>query len=233
MALPYEIIPNTSNALRPFRARVKLGTKVLESDLLPAVAADSGVSQADVTKVIRSLFKVMIAFLREGRPIGSILRLFKAQPTITGSFPTSEPAATDIRAGVGISISIGLDADESLHNNLSVEKVGEHGTVQPEPDSVVLSPGGQANVYSTTAALKVSGHNFRGSGANQTWPVVRLLDAAGGLSPIPLTVFACSQTEMLLSPAHAGTAGPKRLEIQAGWNSSIVVLYNEPLNKHA
>lgn len=231
MAFPYEIIPNTSNAQRPFRARVKLGLKVLESDLLPDVAADSGVALADVMKVIRSLFKVMIARLREGRPIGSILRLFKVQPTISGSFPTPDPAAADVRAGVGISITIGPDADEALHENLSVEKVGEHGTVQPEPESVVLSPGGQANVYSLTAALKVNGHNFRGSGANQTWPVVRLLDAAGVISPVQLTVFACSQTEMLLSPAPAGTAGLKRLEIQAGWDSSIVTLYAEPLAK--
>lgn len=231
MPFPYEIIPNTSNAQRPFRARVKLGLKVLESDLLPAVAADSGVSQADVTKVIRSLFKVMIGFLRDGRPIGNILRLFKGQPTISGSFPTPDPAANDIRAGVGISITIGPDADDALHDQLAVEKVGEHGTVQPEPESVVLSPGGQANVYSLTAALKVNGHNFRGSGANQTWPVVRLIDAVGTLSPVPLTVFACSQTELLLSPAPAGTAGLKRLEIQAGWDNAIMALYAEPLAK--
>ena len=36
-----------------------------------------------------------------------------------------------------------------------------------------------------------------------------------------------------LSPAPALTSGLKRLEIQAGWDSSIVVLYGEPLGKQA
>ena len=232
MAFPYVIIPNTKNPDRPFRASVKLGPKVPESNLLGDVAADSGVSLGDVTKVLISLFKVMLAYLREGRPIGVILGLFKAQPSISGSFATSEPAASEIKAGVGISITIGPDADEALHENLTVEKVGEHGTVQPEPESVVLSPGGQANVYSLTAALKVNGSNFRGSGTNQTWPTVRLVDTVGNNSPISLTVFACSQTEMLIGPAPAGTTGTWRLEIQAGWDSSIFTLYAEPLTLH-
>ena len=64
-----------------------------------------------------------------------------------------------------------------MTDGLTVEKVGEEGTMKPEVQNLTLSPGGQPDKYSTTAAMRGSGDHFRGSGPNQAWPHAYLLDA--------------------------------------------------------
>lgn len=228
MSFQFIIVPNPNNAVRPFRARVKLGPQVDEDELLAAVAADSGVSRADVEKVLQSTSKVTVGFVRQTRPLAHVLGLFRAIPTISGSFATNEPSADEIKAGVGFSLVVGPDAAEAMTDGLTVEKVGEEGAIKPELENLVLSPGGQTGKYSTTKALKGSGDHFRGSGTSQAWPTAVLLDDTLA-NPIPLTVFMCSQTEILIGPAPAGTTAPKRLKLTAGWDSSIEYLYPQPL----
>ena len=228
MSLPYLIIPNPTSTTRPFRARVKLGPQVEADEYLGAVAADSGKDRATVEAVIRSVFKIAIGFARLGRPIGLILGLFRAKPSIAGSFPTNNPTADEIKNGVTFNVSTGPDADATMTDGLSVESQGEVGTVAPEVESVVLSPGGHSGKYSTVAAHRVGGHAFRGSGQNQAWPACYLVDASFA-NPIALPVFACSQTEMLLGPAPSGTTGTKYLKVVAGWDSTLVFIYQTPL----
>lgn len=228
MSFQYTIIPNPSNALRPFRARAKLGPQVAAAELLAAVATDSGVAPADIEKVIRSLASVTIGYMRQTRSIEHILDLFRAVPTVSGSFATNNPSAEEVKAGVGFNLVVGPDALAAMLDGLTVEKVGESGTIKPEIENLMLSPGGTPNVYSLTAALKCSGDHFRGSGSSQPWPTAVLLNESLA-SPIPLTIFACSQTEMLIGPPPAGTTGTKRLKIVAGWDSAIEFLYPIPL----
>lgn len=223
MPLPYVIFPNPTGT-HPFRGRVKLGPQVEADEFLTAVATDAGVDRATIEKVIRSVFKIAIGFARIGRPIGLILGLFRARPTISGSFPTNNPSADQIKQGVHFSVSTGPEADAMMTDDLSVEKVDEEGTVAPEVESLVLSPGGQSGKYSTVAAHRAGGSNFRGSGQNQVWPTCFLVDQ-NFANPIALTVYACSQTEMLLSPAPAGTTGTKYLKVVAGWDTSLVFIY--------
>lgn len=227
MSFQYVILPNPQNTDRPFRARARLGAQVEQNELLDAIAADAAVDRATVEKVIRSLFKVMIGFLRQTRPIGYVLGLFRAFPSITGSFATNEPSGDEIKGGVGFTLAPGPDADALMSVDLAVEKVDEQGTVAPEIDSVTLSPGGQSGHYSTTAAMKVSGDHFRGSGQGQPWATARLLDASMA-NPIALPVFACSQTELLIGPAPAGTTGTRHLQITAGWDTTLSDM-SEPL----
>jgi hypothetical protein len=215
MSFQFIIVPNPNNAVRPFRARVKLGPQVDEDELLAAVAADSG-------------SKVTVDFVRQTRPLAHVLGLFRAIPTISGSFATNEPSADEIKAGVGFSLVVGPDAEEAMTDGLTVEKVGEEGAIKPELENLVLSPGGQTGKYSTTKALKGSGDHFRGSGTSQAWPTAVLLDE-DLTNGITLPVFMCSQTEILIGPAPAGTTGPKRLKLTAGWDSSIEYLYPQPL----
>ena len=226
MSFQIVIVPNPQNTERPFRARARLGAQVGQGEYLDAVvadAADPAITRAVVEKVIRSGFKVMIGFLRQTRPLGYILGLFRALPTITGSFITNEPSGDDLKAGIGFVINPGPDADAQMLDGLTVEKVDETGTVTPEIDNIMLSPGGQVDKYSTTAAFKVSGDHFRGSGQGQPWASAWLVDDAGA-SPVALTVFACSQTEMLISPVAAGTTGTRRLKIVAGWDPALYVV---------
>lgn len=220
------IVPNPKNPQRPFRARAKLGPQVGQDEYLDAVvadAADAAITRAVVEKVLRSAFKVMIGYLRQIRPIGYILGLFRALPSITGSFVTNEPSADELKTGVGFTLNPGPDADAAMTDALTIETVGEEGTVTPEIDSTMLSPGGQVDKYSTTAALKVSGDHFRGSGQGQPWCLAYLVNDDGS-SPVALAVFACSQTELLVSPAAAGTTGIKRLKIVAGWDTDLYVV---------
>lgn len=229
MALPYIIIPNPTGN-KPFRARIKLGAQVEQSELLAATAADAAVDVATVEKVIRSLFKIIVGHARTGRAIGLVLGLFRAQPSIRGAFSTNTPSAEELKAGIDLNLTAGPDAEAALLDALSVEKVGEEGTVAPEVETVTLSPGGQPDKYSSTAALKVSGTNLRASGSGSTWPGVALVNADGS-SPVALTVYACSQSEMLVSPAPGATTGTKYLRITAGWDPSLIVQYQNPLEK--
>ena len=228
MSFQYIIVPNPKNPQRPFRARARLGETVGEAEVLDAVAADSGIARADVEKVLRSLSKVTIGYMRQTRPIAHILGLFRAIPSITGSFATNEPSADEVKAGVGFNLIVGPDANAAMAEDLTVEKVDEEGTVTPQIQNLVLSPGGQTGKYSVTAALKASGDHFRGSGTNQPWPQAVLLDE-NLANPIPLTVFACSQTEILIGPPPAGTTGTRRLKLAAGWDPDITFLYPQPL----
>jgi len=167
MSFQIVILPNPQNELRPFRGRPKMGEQVGESEFLDAVvvhAADPAVTRAVVEKVIESLFAVMIGYLRQTRPLAYILGLFRATTTITGSFPTNAPGDDALNAGIGANFNLGPLADAALTDGITTEIVGEEGTITPEIDSIVLSPGGQADKYSLTAAFKVSGDHFRGSG---------------------------------------------------------------------
>ena len=168
--------------------------------------------------------------MRAGRPRATQARcgLFRAVPSITGSFATNEPSADEVKAGVGFNLIVGPDADAAMADGLTTEKVAEEGTVKPEIENLVLSPGGQTGKYSVSAALKGSGDHFRGSGSNQPWPQAFLLDEALA-NPIPLPVFACSQTEILIGPPPAATTGTKRLQLIAGWDSDITFLYPQLL----
>ncbi len=228
MSFQFVILPNPNNAVRPFRARASLGPQVEEEELLAAVTTDSGVSRADVEKVLMSTSKVTVAFMRQTRPLAHVLGLFRAIPSISGSFATNEPSADEVKAGIGFTLVVGPDADAAMTDGLTVEKVGETGAVKPELQNLMLTPGGQTDQYSTTKALKGSGDHFRGSGTNQAWPHAFLLDATLG-NPIELPVFMCSQTEILIGPAPAGTTGPRRLKLVAGWDSTIEYLYPQPL----
>jgi hypothetical protein len=118
--------------------------------------------------------------------------------------------------------------------------VDEQGTIKPEIHSIVLSGGTQSggsggntpnavstDTYSTTAAFRVSGDHFRGSGQNQPWPTVYLLDS-NMANPAQLAVYACSQTELLVQPAPTGTTGTRYLKIVAGWDSDQFTV-SEPL----
>lgn len=223
----FVIIPNPKNPQRPFRARPSLGEPVPEADFLNAVAADSGVARADVDKVTRSLFKVMVGYLRTTRTVGPVLDLFRAFPSIGGSFANNSPVDSELKAGIGFTIAPTPEAQAAMTADLSVEKVDEHGTIKPVIDSIQLSPGGQISVYSTTAAFQISGDHFRGSGQGQPWPKVYLLDADMG-TPAQLSVFACSQTELLVQPVPAGTTGTRHLKIVAGWDETLFTV-SEPL----
>lgn len=228
MSFQYVIIPNTPGAARPFRARAKLGSTVEQDELLAAVAADSAIARADVEKVIQSLSKVTVGFMRQTRPLAHVLDLFRAVPSVSGSFLTNEPSADEVKAGVGFTLVVGPDAQAAMLDGLTVEKVGEAGVMKPEVENITLSPGGTPNAYSLTAGMKCSGDHFRGSGPNQAWPTAYLLDASLA-NPIPVTVLMCSQTEMLIGPAPAGTTGLKRLKLVAGWDSDITFIYPTPL----
>lgn len=217
--LQYLIIPNRSTT-RPFRARVKLGAQVNEDELLTAVAANAGVDRATVELVIRALFRVMIAFLRQSRAIGSVLGLFRAFPSITGSYATNEPSADEVKGGVEFTLAPGPEADALMTGGLDVERVGERGTVKPVIDSIALNPGGQVDVYSTSVFLRVSGQHFREYGTDADWAVVALLDSAMG-NPIPLTLGSCTETELIVSPVPAGTTGTRYLKITAGWDPTL------------
>lgn len=220
------IMPNPQNEERPFRARVKLGPQVSQNEYLDAVvadAADPAITRAVVEKVIHSLFKVMTGYLRQCRPIAMILDYFEANPGISGSFTTNNPSAEELKAGIGASISTGPAVEMLMTDGLSTEIVEEVGLVRPHIDSIMLSPGGQVGKYSTTAALKVSGDHFRGSGQGQPWCIAWLVDDDGA-NPVALSVFSCSQTELLIGPVAAGTNGTKRLKIVAGWDTTLVDL---------
>ncbi|MCX6898361.1 MAG: hypothetical protein NT105_06635 [Verrucomicrobia bacterium] len=222
----FVILPNPRNTQRPFRARPDLGEAVPQDDYLNAVATDAGVARPDVEKVIRSLFKVMVGYLRLTRPIGPVLDLFRAFPSITGSFATNTPVDSELKAGIGFTIAPTPEAQAAMTTDLSVEKVDEHGTIKPVIDSIQLSPGGQMSVYSTTAAFQISGDHFRGSGQNQPWPKVYLLDSNMG-TPAQLSVFACSQTELLVQPVPTGTTGTRYLKIVAGWDETLFTVSEE------
>ena len=216
----FVIIPNPKNPQRPFRARPSLGDAVPEGEFLDAVAADSGVARGDVEKTLKSVFKVMVGYLRITRPVGPVLDLFRGLPTIGGSFANNSPVDTELKAGVGFSIAPTPEAKAAMTTDLSVEKVDEHGTIKPEIDAIQLSPGGDIGVYSTTAAFQVSGDHFRGSGQGQPWAKAYLLDSNMG-TPVQLSVFACSQTELLIQPAPTGTTGTRYLKIVAGWDDTL------------
>lgn len=228
MSLEYVIVPNPKNPLRPFRARVNLGDQLSQADFLSRVVADSQEDAATVEKVIRSVLKVTVASMRTGNQLASIFDLFRAQPTISGSFTTNNPSAEEVKAGVAFSLIVGPDALAAMLDGLTVEKVDETGAVKPEVENVTLSPGGTPNVYSLTAGLRCTGDHFRGSGSGQAWPGAYLLDEDLS-NPIPLTVISCSQTELLIAPPPAGTTGIKRLKLVAGWNADIEFLYPIPL----
>jgi hypothetical protein len=228
MSFQFVVVPNPNNAVRPFRARAKLGPQVEEEELLAAVTDDSGVSRADVEKVLMATSKKTVEFMRQTRPLAHVLGLFRAIPSISGSFATNEPSDDAVKAGIGFTLVVGPDADAAMTDGLTVEKVGETGAVKPELENVMLSPGGQTDRYSTSKALKGSGDHFRGSGNSQTWPKAYLLDDTLSNS-IELPVFMCSQTEILIGPAPAGTTGTRRLKLVAGWDSTIEFLYPQPL----
>jgi hypothetical protein len=228
MAFQYVIIPNPKNPQRPFRARPVLDTQVSADQFLNDVAADAQVTREIVEKVLTSLSKVTVGNMRENKPLAHALGLFRATPTITGAFATNEPTADEVKAGIGFALIVGPEAQAAMVDGLATEKVDEVGTVKPEVETVTLSPGGTPEKYSTTAGLKLGGAHFRGSGTNQPWPRVYLLDD-NLANPIELTVIACSQTEMLLAPAPAGTTGPKRLKVVAGWDDDIEIIYSKPL----
>lgn len=228
MSFQYIITPNPSNSQRPFRARVKMGPQVGEGQVLAEIAADSTKPAADVQQILQSAAKVIIGHMRRGCSIEHLLGLFRAVPSVTGSFATSNPSGEEVKAGVTFNLVVGPEALAAMLEDLTVEKVGESGTVKPEIENIVLSPGGTPNVYSHTAGLKCSGDHLRGSGPNQTWPSVSLLDQSLA-NPIPLTVIACSQTEMLIAPPPAGATGIRRLKIVAGWDSDLEFIYPIPL----
>ena len=227
--LQYLIIPNRSST-RPFRARVKLGAQVDQDELLAAVAANAGVDRATVELVLRSLFRVMISFLRQSRAIGSVLGLFRAFPSITGSFPTNDPSADEVKRGVEFTLAPGPDADALMRGDLDVERVGEQGTVKPVIDSIALHPGGQVEVYSTTVALRISGQHFRENGANAAWATVTLLDSAMG-NPTPITLTECTETEITLVPMPGGTTGTRYVKITAAWDPTLFAI-SGPLTLH-
>ena len=228
MAFQYIIIPNPKNPQRPFRARPVLDTQVSADQFLNDVAADAQVTREIVEKVLTSLSKVTVGNMRQNKPLAHALGLFRATPTMSGSFATNEPNAEEVKAGIGFALIVGPEAEAAMLDGLTVEKADEVGTVKPEVETVTLSPGGTPNKYSTTAGLKCSGDHFRGSGSNQPWPGVYLLDASLA-NPIQLTVIACSQTELLIAPVPAGTTGSKRLKVVAGWDSDIETIYSQPL----
>jgi hypothetical protein len=231
MSFQYVIVPNTPNSPRPFRARAKLGPTVAEDEFLDAVtadAADPAITRAIVEKVLTSASRVTVGHMRDTRPVDHVLGLFRAIPSVSGSFLTNEPSTDEVKAGVGFTLVVGSDAQAAMTDGLTVEKVGETGIIKPEIENIVLSPGGTPNAYSLTAAMKCSGDHFRGSGPNQAWPHAYLLDASLA-NPIPLTVFMCSQTEILIGPPPAGTSGSKRLKLVAGWDSDIEFIYPTPL----
>ena len=55
-----------------------------------------------------------------------------------------------------------------------------------------------------------------------------LVDSAFA-NPIALPVFACSQTELLLGPVPGAPTGTKYLKIVAGWDNSLVTIYQTAL----
>lgn len=228
--LQYIILPNRSTT-RPFRARVKLAPQIESDQFLAEVAADAGLVRADVEKVLRSLFKVMIAHLRQSQPIGMVLGLFRAFPSITGSYATNDPSADEVKGGVDFTIAPGPDADAMMRGSLDVEKAGEQGANKPTIDSIALNPGGQVEVYSPTQAMRVSGVHFREGRTGATWPTVQLLDSTMG-NPINLVVTYCTETELAISPVPAGTIGTRYLKITAGYDAALFTV-SGPLTAHA
>lgn len=221
--LQYIILPNPRSTTRPFRARVKTAPQIESEQLLTEVAADAGVDRATVERVLQSLFRIMITYLRQSHPIGSVMGLFRAFPSITGSYTTNDPSAEQVKGGVEFTIAPGPEADAQMRGNLDVERVGEQGPVKPIIDAITLNPGGQVDVYSTTVALRVSGEHFREHSAGAAWATVDLLDGTMG-NPAPITLTSCTETEITLVPMPSGTTGTRYLKITAGWDPDLFTI---------
>lgn len=187
----YIVIPNPSSTTRPFRAIADLGPSVEEPEFLAKVVALSGKDLATVTAVLQAVFAAILFFVRDTRRINTVLGLFTSQPTISGSFPTADPSAEDVKKGIDFTIAPSPEQRAAMIAGLSIEKTGEQGPTMPHVDGVTLQPGNHNNACKALGMLQVRGQNLRDGTAGAP-PSAILTDFDGSL---PVTLVTMTSTE--------------------------------------
>lgn len=224
MSFTYFIKPNLPNSTHPFSAGATLQDFVEEDEFLAYIATDSGVAQADVEKVLKSLFNGLANFLRETRPIASILGLFRAKPAVGGSYDTADPDANLIRDNCDYHFTPTPAVKAAFRQGLSVQKTGEVGPAIPTVSSVIAMPGGQVNSYQAGGVLEARGSRFHSDSLGAPMPTAVLMNPDGS-SPVNLTVFDASDRRVMMQVPASGLLGPKVLEItQDGKSGRSVTL---------
>jgi hypothetical protein len=197
-----------------FTAKPALRDPIPEGEFLDTLATRSGLTRAQVEKVISELFGLFAELARQGIPVPFVLRRFRMLPTSGGSYASPDPDATEVRETLGYSIVVHPDETGKMRADCPVEKTGDAGETGPAVSSVRGRPGNALNKYGvgTAGGTEVNGSGFRDKRADAVWCSAALTDSDGG-SAIALTVLDCTPSRLVLGGAPAGTTGLRFLKI--------------------
>jgi hypothetical protein len=197
-----------------YTARAVLRDAMSEGDYLDTLATRSGLTRAQVEKLLTEQAALHVELARQSIPVDFVLRRFRMQPSSGGRYPSPDPDPQAVRDTLNFSLIVHPDEIDKMRVDCPVEKTGETGENAPRVLSVRARPGNAVAKYGVgpSGATEVNGSHFRLPRADAEWPTAALVDENGGNS-IPLAVLDATPTRLLLAGAPAGTTGTRYLKI--------------------
>lgn len=154
----YNVAPNPKGG---FTTRVVLGNQIVEADLTAAIAAAAGVTAPQADAVIRGLFTRLLAAAADCNWSSGLYDAISVRPTSGGSetAPDQFHNADDLAANVQITFS--ADQIRAWRTSLSLQRVGEVGSLTPVIDTILSEENGAVDHYVPGTLIRLRGDHLK------------------------------------------------------------------------
>ncbi len=221
----YNVAPKSGGG---FTTRVLLGNQIVEADLTAAIATAAGVTAPQADAVIRGLFSRLLTASAGCDWSSSLYDPITVRPTSGGSAtaPDQFHNADDIAANVQITFK--AEQIRAWRTSLSLERVGEVGTLTPVIDTILSEENGAVDHYVPGTLIRLRGDHLKFN-KSDTAQGVFFQPATG--AEVRATVYGIidpSQTTVLVPGTLSGPLGVRIAAVISGTVRSFT--YTHPIS---
>ena len=220
MAFHYNVIPSATGS--GFSTRVVNQEDYTEAQLVADVAADTGLTPAQVTAAGTALLRRLILAGQNTRRTRNLFQLLTFLPRSGGTFasPDFQPSAQALN--IGINGSLTPDGQALLEDGMTFVREGVLGQKTPLVERVYDASSRQRDTYTPGGGFKLGGHDFGHPDLTQPAVGVFLQPVAGG-APVRVPSYISWTDTEITGVWPAGSDGQQHLLVVTKYEAASSV----------
>ena len=154
----YNVAPKTGGG---FTTRVVLGSQIVEADLTAAIATAAGVTAPQADAVIRGLLTRLLTAAADCNWSSGLYDTISVRPTSGGSETAPDDFHTPDDLAANVQLTFSAEQIRTWRTSLSLERVGEVGTLTPVIDTILSEENGAVDHYVAGTLIRLRGDHLK------------------------------------------------------------------------
>ena len=221
----YNVAPKTGGG---FTTRVVLGSQIVEADLTAAIATAAGVTAPQADAVIRGLLTRLLTAAADCNWSSGLYDTISVRPTSGGSETAPDDFHTPDDLAANVQLTFSAEQIRTWRTSLSLERVGEVGTLTPVIDTILSEENGAVDHYVAGTLIRLRGDHLKFK-KTDTAQGVFFQPATG--AEVRATIYGIIDPSQVTVLVPGTLSGPLDVRIAAGIGSSLrSFTYTHPIS---